>query len=110
MKTTTGRWVFLILSLLVPILYLSMYVPIWNGKEILLANSGTFGIILFVVQWVCLAFAVVCLCCAKLRTADSCLLNLVAAFLFVASLTLTCFFGFFFLLEVFNVPWFPAQR
>jgi hypothetical protein len=110
MKTTTGGWIFLILSIFVPLLYLSMYFPFWNGKELLLANSGKLGIILFVFQCIWLVFATLRLCFAQLRNEDSCLLTSVFAFFFVCSLTLTCFVGFFFILELFNIPWFPAQR
>lgn len=110
MKTTRGHWVFPILSLVVPLLYLSMYLPIWNGKDLLLTNSGTPGIVLFIFQCISLVFAVLRLCFTKLRNEDSCFLTLVSASLFIASLVLTLFTGFFFMLELFNVPWFPAQR
>ena len=110
MKTSTGRWIFSILFLIIPLIYLSMYFPIWNGKELLLAHSGTPGIVLFIFQCICLLFAILHLCFAKLRNSDSCLLTLVAAFFFIASLVLTCFFGYFFLLEYLGIPWFPAQR
>ena len=110
MKTTTGRWIFLTLFLIVPLLYLSMYFPIWNGKALLLANSGKPGIIVFVFQCICLVFAILCLCFDKLRNGDSCLLTLMTAFFFIGSLALTLFVGYFFVLELFGVPWFPAQR
>ncbi len=106
---TIGRWIFLILSLIVPLLYLSMCFPIWNGKELLLANSGTLGIVLFVFQLVILLFAILCLCFAKFRNSDSCLLFSIEAIFFIASLAITCFCWFFFILELFNVPWFPSQ-
>lgn len=108
--TTIGRWIFLILSLIVPFLYLSMYFPVWNGKELLLVNSGTLGIVLFVFQCVSLLFAILCLCFAKLRNSDSCLLFLVEAIFFIASLAITGFCWFFFIMELLNVPWFPAQQ
>ena len=111
--TTTGRWIFLILSLIVPILYLSMYFPIWNGKELLLenlVNSGTLGIAIFVFQCICLLFAILCLCFAKLRNSDSCLLFLIEAIFFVVSLAITCFCWLFFVMELLNIPWFPAQQ
>ena len=110
MKATTSRWIIIVLSIIAPLLYLSMYCPIWNGKELYLAKSGTFGIILFIFQCICLVFAIVHLCFTKLRNSDSCLLTPVTMFLFIASLTLTCFYGFFFMLELFNIPWFPPQQ
>lgn len=110
MKTTIERRIILILSLIVPLLYLSMYCPIWNGKELSLANAGTFPIILFIFQCICLLIAILHLLVANFRNSDSCILNSVFSFCFVSSLVLTCFFGLFFILELFGVPWFPAQR
>lgn len=110
MKTSKEQCIVAILSILAPLLYLSMYLPIWGGKELLLANSGKPGIILFVFQCICLVIAILRLCLAKVRDSDSCLLTSVLAFFMVSSLVITCFFGFFFMLELFNVPWFPAQE
>ena len=108
MKTTMGNWVVLILSLISPLLYLSMYLPIWNGKG--LSLEGAFPIILFVFQCICFILALLQLLFVNLRNTDSCLLNFNFVFCSFSSLVLTCFFGFFFILELFNIPWFPAQR
>lgn len=110
MKTTIGRWIFLILSLIAPLLYLSMYFPIWNGKERAFANADIFSAVLIIFQCLCLLLALLRLCFVKLRNIDSCLLTCALDFVAVISITLTCFTGFFFVLELFNVPWFPAQR
>ena len=110
MKTTTGRWIFLILSLVVPLLYFSMYLPIWNGKELVLANSGTPGIIFFVFQCICFMFTISRLFVTKIRGEDNCLLTCVETGIFVTSLALTCFVGYFFVLELLGLPSFPAQR
>ena len=110
MKKPISRWTFLIVSLVVPLLYLSMYFPIWNGKEFLLANADIGHVILFTFQCICLVLAILQLLFPNFRNSDHRLLTLVFAFLFVCSLTLTCFVGFFFMLELFNIPWFPAQR
>lgn len=96
MKTTTGNWVVLILSLISPLLYLSMYLPIWNGIEISLANAGVPAIILFVFQCICLALAILQLLFVNLRNTDSCLLASIFLFCSVTSLVLTCYFGFVF--------------
>ena len=108
MKTTPDQWIFLILSLISPLLWLSMYLPIWNGKE--LSLEGVFPIGLFIFQCICLAFAVLQILFANFRNSNSCLLNTVFFFSSLSSLVLTCFFGFLFILELFNIPWFPAQR
>ena len=105
----TGCLAFPVLLLIVSLVYLSMYLPFWNGKEWILANSGP-GIVFFAFQCICVIFAVVCLCFKKIRTSDGCLFTLISAFLLVASLLLTLFIGFFFVLELLSVPWFPAQR
>lgn len=110
MKPTIRRWVFLILSIIVPLLYLSMYLPVWSSKEPSLVNAGIFPVILFVFQCICLALAILHLLVVRLRNSDSYLLSVVFAIFFVSSLAITCFFGYFFILELFNIPWFPAQR
>lgn len=110
MKTNTERWGSLIFCLTVPLIYFLMYLPIWNGKELLLANSGKIGIIFFVYQCICLVFAILRLSFAKLRNADSCLGISVSAFFSFTSLAITLFVGYFFLLELFGFPSFPAQR
>lgn len=108
MKTTTiGQRFFLILSLIVPLLYLSMYLPIWNGKE--LTNTGAFSAILIIFQCICVVLAILRLSFAKFRNSDSCLLTFVFDSIVIISIILTCFFGFFFILELFHIPWFPAQ-
>lgn len=95
MKTTPDQWIFLILSLISPLLCLSMYLPIWNGKEILL--EGVFPIGLFVFQCICLALAVLQILFANFRNSNSCLLNTVFFFSSLGSIILTCYFGFFFI-------------
>ena len=110
MKIIRGRLVFLILSIIIPFLYLSMYLPIWNGKELVLANSGKLGIVFFVFQCICLLYAILCLCFNKIRNSNSCLLSFVSFFFFITSLVITVFFGYIFILELLNVSWFPAQR
>ena len=110
MKTTTRRWILLILSIIAPLLYLSMHFPIWGGKELSLANTDVLHLVLFVFQCICLLFAILCLCFTKLRNGNSCWITLVTIAFFVASVVLTCFVGSFFTLELLGVPWFPAQR
>jgi len=110
MKRTAGQRTVLILSVILPSLYLLMYVPIWNGKELHLSGATIFPILLFTFQCLSLAAAVLQLLFVKLRNSDSCLLTLVFGFFFIGSFILTCFYGFLFVLTLFNVQWFPAQR
>ena len=107
MKTTKGQWAFLIVSLLVPLLFLMMFVPIWNGTVFSL--NSVFARILFGFQCFCLVLAVLRLLFARLRNPERCLTSLVFGFFFVCSLALTCFYGSLFLLELFGIPWFPPQ-
>lgn len=107
MKRITGQRIFLLVSIIAPLLYLLMYFPIWNGKELVL--SDTITIALFVFQCVSAILTTVHLflhiTAKKVCVTVSVILNCVAIF----SIMLTCFFGFIFMLELLNIPWFPAQ-
>ena len=107
MKRISGQGIILFLSIIAPLLYIFMYLPIWNGKELELEGVA---IILFVSQCISLVLALLQLLSAKLRNSDSCSLTLVLGLFFISSLLLTCFVGFIFTLELFNIQWFPAQR
>lgn len=107
MKRISGEGIILFLSIIAPLLYIFMYLPIWNGKELELEGVA---IILFVSQCISLVLAVLQLLSAKLRNSDSCLLTLVFGLFFISSLLLTCFGGYIFIMELFGIPWFPAQR
>ena len=108
MKRISGQGIILFLSIISPLLFLSMYLPIWNGIGPEL--EGVLSISLFVFQCICLVLGILQLLFVKLRNSDSCLLTLVFGLFFVCSLLLTCFVGFIFILELFSIPWFPAQR
>ena len=108
MKKISGQGIILFLSIIAPSLYILMYLPLWNGKELLL--YGVLPTILFVFQCISLGLAILQLLFVKLRNSDSCLLTLVFSLFFISSLLLTCFVGFIFTLELFNIQWFPAQR
>lgn len=96
------------LSLVFPLLYILMYIPVWGSYTIKL--SGIPVIILFIFQLVaaCLAaLRIVLLLCHRSLTAISAnIFDIIA----VLSILLTCFYGFVFTLELLGVPWFPAQR
>lgn len=109
MKRISGQGIILFLSVISPLLFISMYLPIWNGKEVSFSN-GALAIILFVYQCISLVLAILQVLFVKLRNSDSCLLMLVFAFFFITSLLLTCLYGFFFILTLLNIIWFPPQR
>jgi len=102
MKTSMGRWIFLILSLIFPLLYLTMGFSIRNGIEVTDYD--------LIFQCICLVLAILRLCFVKFRKCDYGLLTFVLDCIVIISIGLTCFGGFFFMLELFHVPWFPAQR
>lgn len=103
MNLTPGRKAFLILAFLTPLLYLSMYLPLWNGKE--LKISGVLAAVLAGVQVLSLILAAVRLFSKKCRR-----YALVFDAVAVLSVLLTAFYGFIFLLELFHIPWFPPQN
>ena len=107
MKRISGQGIILFLSIISPLLFLSMFLPIWNGKELEL--EGVLATILFVSQCISLVLAILQLLFVKLRNSDSCLLTLVFGLFFISSLLLTCFYGFLFILILLDIPWFPAQ-
>ena len=103
MKMTVGQRIFLILSLIIPLLYLSMYLPIWNGKEISLTNAGMGPLIPFIFQCICLVLAILQILFANFRNTDNCLLTFVIFFFLVCSLWITLVIGSLFILELFNI-------
>lgn len=105
--TMTGRKGFSILAFLSPILYLLMYCPIWNGKELVLSDTLTTA--LFVFQCVCLVYVVARLFLEIVLKRRGGKLAFVFDLAPVFSIILTCFYGFIFVLELLGVPWFPAQ-
>ena len=104
----TGKQAFLIAGILVPMMYLLMYAPIWKGRE--LAFDNGFGVALFVFQCVSILLAaarlIVCCTTRKEHPAATVTLDCIA----VLSMALTGFYWFFFAQELLNIPWFPAQR
>lgn len=105
--TTTGRKIFSILAFLSPLLYLLMYCPIWNGNE--LTVSSTLTTVLFIFQCLCLVYAMVRLFLERYLKKYGGQIVFVLDFAPVFSILLTCFFGFFFVLELLGILWFPAQ-
>ena len=106
--TMTGRKGFSILAFLSPVLYLLMYCPIWNGKE--LTVTSTLTTILFVFQCVCLVYVATRLFLEIVLKRRGGQLTFVFDIAPVISILLTCFYGFIFVLELMGIPWFPAQR
>lgn len=107
-KPTKGEWVYLILSVCAPLLYFALCLP-WNG-EVYLIGDDPFSIAIFVLQCLALITSVTQLILRLMKKEYSCMLCVASCLLTVLSFSFLCFFGFFFLLELFNVPWFPAQR
>lgn len=109
MKTTTsGRWIFLILSFLAPVLYILMYCPIWNGKELI--NSSTLTTILLLFQCLNLVHATIRLYLELSLKRNGGRIAFAFDIASIFSIFLTCFAGSIFALELFGIPWFPAQN
>lgn len=106
MKKITAQW-FLLVSIIAPLLYLLMYFPIWNGKELLLSDTITTA--LFVFQCVSAILATVHLF-LHITTKRVCgTISVIFTCVAVLSIILTCFYCSIFMLELLNIPWFPAQ-
>lgn len=109
-KATIGIWIFHIVSLCSPLLFLLMHVPIWDGKEILLTSEFPLSIILFVMQCLALVSALVQLLFHLQRKEYPYLLSILGYALTVFSVISLCLFGYFFVLNLGNVPLIPPQR
>ena len=104
------QWVFWALSLCPPLLCLSMYLPIWNGKELHLTGDNLWTIILFVLHCLALISSIAELTFWLFKKEYSCALSAIWFLLTLMSFLCLCFVGFFFVLELLNIPWFPAQQ
>ena len=109
-KPTVCQWVGGVLSLLPPVLYLSMYLPIWNGKQLYLTGDSLLAIAMFVLQCAALVSSLTGLAFLLQDKKSPNTLSVILFLLTSISLFSLCFVGFFFLLELCGVPWFPAQR
>ena len=98
---------FAAVSLVFPLLYILMYIPVWGSNTLTLTSGAV--IVLLVFQLVAAFLAVLrilfLLCHRSLSGIAEIIFNIIA----VLSVLLTCFVGFFFTLELLGIPWFPAQ-
>lgn len=107
-KPTKSEWVYLILSLCSPLLYFALCLP-WNGEGYFI-DANLFSIAVLIMQCLALIVSVTQLILRLLKKEYSCLLCIASCLLTVLSFSFLCFFGFFFVLELLGVPWFPAQQ
>ena len=113
---TKSRIIFAIMAIASPLLYVSMYLPIWGGKEYVNNNSLSNSFLIcqgisFLCALVNLFFSLI----IEIKQIDITkrtlfLLYILFGIFAVSSFLLLCFFGLFFILDYFNVPWFPAQK
>ena len=105
-RFTSGELAYMILSVAAPAFYILLYLPIWQGRQLILGSTTV--IVLFAFQCFCAVLAlsriVLLLCDKSLPFAFEALCFV----LFLFSALLTCFVGLIFTLELFNIPWFPA--
>ena len=109
-KPTIGQWVGRVLSLLPPMLYLAMYLPIWKGKQLYLTGDSLLVIALFVLQCAALISSLTGFIFLLRKKESSGTLSVISFLLTFASVLFLCFVGFFFVLELCGVPWFLAQQ
>ena len=106
-RFTSGELAYMILSVAAPAFYILLYLPIWQGKQLTFATTV---IVLFAFQCFCAVLALsrifLLLCDKSLPFAFEALCFV----LFLISVLLTLFVGLIFTLELFNIPWFPAQN
>jgi len=99
----------LLLSFIAPLTYILMYLPIWNDKELVISNIHPTIIFFFVFQCFALLCSIVHFLLVLLKK-YSYILSFIFLLIAIPSILLTCLIGYFFILELFNIPWFPAQR
>lgn len=109
-NVTIGMRIFFIISICVPLLYFLMYLPIWNGKEFYLTERNLFPTVIFVIQCLAFVFSSMHFAFYLFRKKCSNVISAISFLLTVFSAVILCFVGYFFVMELFGVPWFPAQR
>ena len=109
-NTTIGMRIFFVISICAPLLYFLMYLPVWNGKEFYLTEKNLFPTIIFVIQCLAFIFSSMHVAFFLFRKKRSSIISGISFLLTVLSVIILCFVGYFFVLELYGVPWFPAQR
>lgn len=106
-KEDLGRWICITISVLAPVLFFLMFIPIWGGKEF--THNGILNV-LIALQSLCLAISCIYAgVCIRSKKPCSVLCILYGISTFVSVVISGFYFGIF-LLELFEIPWFPAQR
>lgn len=91
------------ISFIIPLLYYSMFLPIWNGKEFQINTI----VIVNIIQIVAFILAVINLYLVFIKKKKS---NQIVFTVFtVISAFLLCFFGFFFVENLMGIPPIPPQ-
>ena len=106
--TAKYGWVFPALSVIAPLLYLSMYLPIWNGNE--LRADGVLVNILILFQCISFLLASVRIGLSIFKKQRPQMFGCASDIVAVLSILLLCFYGTLFMLLLFGIEWFPAQR
>lgn len=99
---------FLIASLIAPVLYLLMYVPVWGDKT--LTKIDLLGAILIAIQCVSLVFAAIRLYFNLVQKRECGALSPIFNIVAKCSIALTCFYGFAFAMYLFDIPIIPPQN
>ena len=107
-RDNTAKWIGIIVSVFAPLLFFSMFIPIWGGKE--LAHTGVFANTMIILQCLCLTVSLIYAGFHIFNKKPCMLLCILYGIGIVVSVVLSGFYFGIFLLELFNIPWFPAQR
>lgn len=101
-----SRKIISVISMLFPLLYALMYLPIWNGKNLKIYNN--FTLVLFIIQVIAFALAGINSYNIIFKR------RLLHQFTFIVSMIISVlllgFFGFFFVENLMGIPPIPPQH
>lgn len=92
-----------IIAVIPPLLYGAMYLPIWNGKELI--YYGISFSLIFQVIFFLLALINICLIFYKKKMIAK---HIFYILIFLSS-SILCFYGIFFIEKLLDIPLFPPQ-
>lgn len=101
-----GRKIKYITSLIVPLIYGAMYVPVWHGNELVICNI--ISLLFLIIQAICFVLAIINL--HGIFRGKKILSPVICNFAMLISVTLFCFAGIFFVEQLAGAPVFPPQN
>lgn len=95
-----------VISILFPLIYFLMYLPIWNGKHLEIYSN--FTLILFIFQVI--SFALAGINSYNIIFKRRLLHQSIFIAFMIISVLLTCFFSFYFIENLMGIPPIPPQK